>query len=296
MVRIHRVRSVLIGLAAALHAAGAGAASLAEIEQRGYLTVGVSTAPSPFESIENGKPTGFDADLLDALAKSAKFELRRVELAPAAFAEALHSGRIDLTASSIEVTPARQHELDFPAPLAETTAWYLTRQKHDGIDALADLSGRRVGMPNGPAALEQANELEHRLAKANGRLGPMKSYPDYPQALQALDAGEVDYVVGAVSVLAAEAQRAPDRFALGQAVGQRRFAGWSVAKGNAELAKYLADFFTAEQKSGALAAVQEKWLGHAVTDLPDQVTAQYWWMARQDRAAVLPIPERKDPD
>ena len=296
MVRFHKVRSALIGLAAALCAAGANAASLSEIEQRGYLNVGVSTAASSFQAIEQGKPTGFDADLLDALAKSANFELRRVELAPAAFAEALRSGRIDLAASSIEVTPGRQHELDFPAPMAEMTTYYLTRQKHDGIDSLADLSGRRFGMPTGPGSLQQANELEHRLAKAGGRLGPMTPYPGYPEALHALEAGEVDYVVGALAVLAAEAQRAPDRFALGQAVGQRRYAGWSVAKGNAELAKYLADFIAAERKSGALAATQEKWLGRAMADLPEQVSAQDWWAARQDRPAVVPIPERKDPD
>ena len=68
-------------LAAVLLVAGfpqqVGAASLEEIKKRGYLIVATEDDFRPFEFVKDGKPTGFDNELVDELRKYAPFEIRQ---------------------------------------------------------------------------------------------------------------------------------------------------------------------------------------------------------------------------
>ena len=57
----------LSGAALGLHSAHA--ATLAEIKARGYMIVATEDDYKPFEFMENGKPVGFDNELLAAFRK-----------------------------------------------------------------------------------------------------------------------------------------------------------------------------------------------------------------------------------
>src|ERR1700683_4334866 len=68
-------RGLLIGSAAALAMpAAANAATLAEIKKRGYMTVATEDDFRPFEFTVDGKPTGYDQELLEAFKKKVGFE------------------------------------------------------------------------------------------------------------------------------------------------------------------------------------------------------------------------------
>jgi len=47
----------------------AHAASLEEIKKRGYIVVATEDDYRPFEFVKDGKPTGFDNEMVDALAE-----------------------------------------------------------------------------------------------------------------------------------------------------------------------------------------------------------------------------------
>ena len=51
------------------------AATLDEIKKRGYMIVATEDDYPPFEAVVNGKPTGYDHELLAVLRKSAPFEM-----------------------------------------------------------------------------------------------------------------------------------------------------------------------------------------------------------------------------
>ena len=53
------------------------AASLEEIKKRGYMIVATEDDFKPFEFVQDGKPTGFDNELLAILRKSVPFEVRQ---------------------------------------------------------------------------------------------------------------------------------------------------------------------------------------------------------------------------
>src|SRR3984885_2646944 len=55
----------------------ASAATLDEIKKRGYLIVATEDDFRPFEFVKDGKPTGFDNELLEDLRKFAPFEVKQ---------------------------------------------------------------------------------------------------------------------------------------------------------------------------------------------------------------------------
>src|ERR1700760_4240623 len=108
-----------------LSAEAARATTLAEIHARGFLTVGVIDAPSPFGGVVDGKAAGFDAALIAGLAKSAAIEIHQQPIAPGELEEALGEGKVDLVASSVEIaTRETASAVIFTSPVAEATRYY----------------------------------------------------------------------------------------------------------------------------------------------------------------------------
>ena len=71
-------RGVLLGAAATAMMPSAGtAATLDEIKKRGYMTVATDDDFRPFEFTLNGKPTGYDQELLELFKKKVGFEVRQ---------------------------------------------------------------------------------------------------------------------------------------------------------------------------------------------------------------------------
>src|SRR3546814_10696354 len=62
---------------AALIPFGAHAASLKEIQKRGYMNIATEGNYAPFEFVEGGTPKGFTHDVVAELRKYAKFEIRQ---------------------------------------------------------------------------------------------------------------------------------------------------------------------------------------------------------------------------
>src|SRR3546814_10121160 len=62
---------------AALIPLGANAASLKEIQKRGYMNIATEDTYAPFEFVEGGTPKGFTHDVVAELRKYAKFEVRQ---------------------------------------------------------------------------------------------------------------------------------------------------------------------------------------------------------------------------
>ena len=297
MTKIRRAWLVLPVLLAAGWGASGQAASLAEIKARGYMVVAVAAETSPFATIQNGKRTGFDADLLDRLRHAAPFEIRERPVPAASLAASLQSGEIDAIATSLEISPARQQILDFAPPVAESTLYYLKRHNDTAIKSLGDLGGRKLGLRKGSATFLALTEVEHNLAKTGNKpLGTPTEYPSDTDTYRALETRKIDYVIGDIDDLAEIAKSKPKAFAVGQPVAHRNFVAWAVAKHNEALADFLKTFMLHERTSGDLATLQQKWLGWRFADLPDSVSAQDWWTNRQDKPAVFPIPTLRDPD
>jgi polar amino acid transport system substrate-binding protein len=257
----------LSGSVLALHSADA--ASLEEIKARGYMIVATEDDYKPFEFMENGKPVGFDNELLAELRKVVPFQIRQEVIPWTGLLAGVSTGKYDVAVTAAMITKERVKSLDFSMPIADSTHYYVKRKKDASIKGIADLSGKKVGVQSGSAQLEKLPELETMLVTTGGKLGQVVQYTSYPEAYQDLALGRTDFVINTIINLKSLVADKPDVFEIGQAVSGRTVPAWAVQKGNAQLLALINDFLMAQKTSGNLATLQQKWLGQSFPDLPD---------------------------
>jgi polar amino acid transport system substrate-binding protein len=257
----------LSGAALGLHSAHA--ATLAEIKARGYMIVATEDDYKPFEFMENGKPVGFDNELLAEFRKVVPFEIRQEVIPWTGLLAGVSTGKYDVAVTAAMITKERVNSLDFSMPIADSTHYYVKRKGNTSIKGIADLSGKKVGVQSGSAQLEKLPELQAMLAPTGGKLGQVVQYTSYPEAYQDLALGRLDFVINTIINLRSLAADKPEVFEIGQAVSGRTVPAWAVAKGNTQLLALIDDFLKEQKKNGNLSALQKKWLGQSFPDLPD---------------------------
>jgi polar amino acid transport system substrate-binding protein len=265
-------RRVSLGLLAALFvlplAIKAQAASLDEIKKRGYLIVVTEDDFRPFEFIKDGKPTGFNNEVVEDLRKYAPFEIRQEILPWTGILAGVSTGKYDVAITAAIITKERSKSLDFSSPIADATHYYVKRKSDANINSVKDLNGKAVGVQAGSALLGRLPELDEMLKKEGGKLGKIVEYTSYPEAYQDLALGRTDFVVNTIINIKTLVSEKPDVFAVGQPVSGKSYPAWAIAKGNKELQAFLNEFIAKQKASGRFAELQKKWFGEAFPDLP----------------------------
>jgi len=264
-------RTVLAGAAAAfvsVNFAPAHAATFEEIKKRGYLLVATEDDYKPFEFVQDGKPTGFDNELLELLRKYAPFEVRQDVIPWTGLLAGVSTGKYDVALTAALITKERAKSLDFSAPIADATHYFVKRKGDTSIKEIKDLNGKILGIQAGSGLLQRLPELEAMLAKTNGKIGKIVEYTSYPEAYQDLGLKRTDFVINTIINIQALVKEKPNVFEVGLPVSGKSYPAWAVAKGNAELLAFLDGFLAEQKKSGNFAKLQEKWFGQAFPDLP----------------------------
>lgn len=260
----------------ALFAAGlirsASAATLAEIKTRGSMVVATEDDFKPFEFILDGKPTGYDTELLDLMRKSVGFEIKQETIPWTGLLPGVGSGKYDAAVTAALITAEREKFLDFCSPIAESTDYYVKKKGNAAITSIKDLTGKKCGVQAGSAMLSSLPELEAMLKTTGGTMGEVVQYVSYPEAYQDLAIGRTDYVVNTQINLQSLVQDKPSVFELGQAVSKKIYIAWAVKKGNTEVKDLLDTFLLDARKSGDMAKLQQKWFG-LTFDMPEHWTA-----------------------
>ena len=264
-------RRLMLGAMAALFAmpmviGDAKAAGMEEIKKRGLIAA-TEDDFRPFEFVKDGKPTGFDNELIEDLRKSAPFEIKQEILPWTGILAGVSTGKYDVAITAVIITKERKKSLDFTSPIADATHYYVKRKDDKSISSIKDLNGKTVGVQAGSALLGRLPELGTMLEKTGGKLGKVVEYTSYPEAYQDLALGRVDYVVNTIINLQALVAEKPI-FEIGQAVSGKSFPAWAVAKDNKELLAFLNEFLAKEKASGRFAELQKKWFGQPFPDLP----------------------------
>jgi polar amino acid transport system substrate-binding protein len=249
---------------------GASAASLKDIQARGYMTVATEDDYAPFEFVEAGKPKGFHHDVVAELKKYAKFEIRQEILPWTGLLAAVSTGKYDTAITGAIVSQERLQVFNFVAPIAAATHYYIKRANDNRIKSVADLNGLIVGVQAGSVLLSRLPELEAMLNKTGGKLGKVVEYTSYPEVYEDLANGRLDYAVNGIINATSLVKERGKVFAIGQPVSGAGFHAWPVPKGNEDLLVYLTDFVAHLRKSGKLAELQQKWFGTTFPDLPTE--------------------------
>ena len=151
-----RLRSLLpIVLALALVAAACGGDDDADTSEFNLVTAGTLTVCSeipyePFEFEVDGAYTGFDVELMEAVAGEIGLELEFISTGFDAITSgsAMASDQCDIAASAITITGEREENIDFSSPYFDASQSLLVK-KDSGLATLEDFVGRNLGVQSG---------------------------------------------------------------------------------------------------------------------------------------------------
>jgi polar amino acid transport system substrate-binding protein len=136
-----------------------------------------------------GALSGVAVDLINAVAKDAGL---RVEYQPMVFADlipAVTSGKIDVIASNMAITPERAEKVDFSNTIYNPPTETVVVQASDttAYRSLADLRGLPVGAQKG--------SIQLALLQRTGGFSEIKIYPTEKDAWDAVGSGQVKAAV-----------------------------------------------------------------------------------------------------
>ena len=139
----------LLALSGCGSAAGQSAAALTDVDlvYNGALTVCTDMPYAPFEYKENGKPTGFDIELVQQVADSLEVDLDVIDVSfdDITSGTSLNTDVCDVAISAMTITGERARVIDFSSPYFDAKQALVT-PRGSGLDELAELVGKRVGV------------------------------------------------------------------------------------------------------------------------------------------------------
>ncbi|MDR1825435.1 MAG: ABC transporter substrate-binding protein [Bifidobacteriaceae bacterium] len=157
--------------------------------EAGKLTVCTNPPYAPFEDVVGGEVVGFDLDLMAEVAKDLGLELsiREAPFESIESAASLESGDCDVGASALGITPERQAKMLFSEPYYESQMGILVAAD-SGIEGLADLAGKDIGVQQGTTGEDWAKERPE-IADT------LRQYENLGDQMTALKAGDVVGVI-----------------------------------------------------------------------------------------------------
>jgi len=156
-------------------------------QEPGKITAAVPEYwPPYYDTDDDGHPTGFAIDVMEAVAAKAGFKMRYSVYPsfPAVF-EAIQEGRAELI-PNLGITPGRQAEYLFTAPVQTFAVSIFVRQETRDINGVEDLWGRNVAVVRKNVGAKILNNLDG----VNGIV-----FDDARSALFELMAGQVDAMI-----------------------------------------------------------------------------------------------------
>ncbi len=119
--------------------------------QKKTITVGADTTFPPFEMEVKGKVTGFDIDLIHAIAKAEGLKVKLQTMDFQGLIPALQTGTIDVAVAGITITSQRAEVVNFSHPYYHSGLSLLVK-KESAIRSMADLNGKSVAVKLGTTA------------------------------------------------------------------------------------------------------------------------------------------------
>lgn len=108
------------------------------------LRVGTDATFPPMEYVEAGKRTGFDIELVEAVAKTLNKRVEWIDIDFKGLVPGLVSKRFDMAVSAIYITDERKKVVDFTDSYYAGGLVAMVKEGNTAIKTLADLNGKKV--------------------------------------------------------------------------------------------------------------------------------------------------------
>ncbi len=193
------VIAVFVLLVAAVNVAATGTSEaetdmtlLEEVQERGYVTVGMMGTYPPYNFINQDEVMdGFDADIARELARRIGVEVEFVPTEWSGMIQGLLSGNFDMVVSQMTITEERRQQMDFTQPYITNEVKLIVGVDETEINQMEDLVGRRVGI--GLGTNDEAY-LRNEVRPAIGEF-EIVTYNDVITSLIDLNTGRIDATI-----------------------------------------------------------------------------------------------------
>ncbi|MFD1397498.1 basic amino acid ABC transporter substrate-binding protein [Kroppenstedtia eburnea] len=221
------------------------------------LRVGTDAQYPPFEKQEgNGEITGFDIEIISAVAKAEGMKVSVKHTGWDPLFEAVKRGKIDAGISAMTITEDRLKSYDFSDPYFEAKQLLLV-PVNSKVKTLKDLKGKQIGVQSGTTG-------EEVTKKAFGKTySGIRGYDDTPAAIEDLVNGRVDGVVADNGVVRFFMKQLDDRKfkVIEDPSFEAEHYGIVVKKGNTELLDKINSGLKKIKEDGTYDQIHSKYFG-----------------------------------
>lgn len=202
----------------------------AAAEDMGTVVVGTNPTFEPFEYQDDaGKMTGFDLDLMSAIAEDQGFKVDFQSLEFDSLVGGVQSGAIDAIISGMSITPERSENVLFSKPYMDASLAIIV-DKGSEIKSKDDLKGKVVAAQIGTTGADECSALVE-----NGGAADAKLLDNYSTCIQDLKSGGCDAIIIDLPVGQAYMASHPDEVVMLDDPYVADYYGIAVAKDNQSL-------------------------------------------------------------
>jgi polar amino acid transport system substrate-binding protein len=165
---------------------GGGGGNELGLIQEGQLLVGTDTPYPPFEIGQPPNISGFDIEVVNAIAQKLGLDATYQDTSFDTIFRDLSQGKFDMVVAATTITPEREQKVDFSDPYYATDQALVVTPGSD-IKTVEDLAGKTVGAQDGTVGEDYGNDETDA--------SDVRGFPEGPDAIQALKAGQVDATI-----------------------------------------------------------------------------------------------------
>ena len=271
----------------ALNVKAATESTIERIHERGNVVIaGVRTDLPPFGYLDaNGQVTGFDVDLIQALAAQWGVTVEFVELNALDQVQKIALQEVDIVAAALQHTKDREADIDFSQTYFEDGQAFMVRSDA-GISDLHGLNNQNVAALQDSAAIDEFQAY----ADANGIQATIMAFPSYENALQALASGQVSAIAANFTVLSQ--LRSDSEFKILDQILEPEPYGLGLASGDSYFNNLVNFTLQGIKQKGIYDALFQKWFGTDVSPYAINVLPGIWPYTLADSPTTLDKPVR----
>lgn len=238
-------RPFLISTLAALALSAMGAHA-----QDNVLRVGTDATFPPMEFVDNGKRTGFDIELVEAIGKAMGKQVEWVDIDFKGLIPGLISKRFDMAVSAIYITDERKKVVDFTEPYYAGGLVAMVKDSNTTIKKLADLDGKKVSVQVGTKSVGYLTEKFPKVQRVEVEKNQ--------EMFNLVDIGRADAAVTGKPAAYQYVRTRPGLRVLEEQLTTEEY-GMALRRDTPELTKAVNGAIAKLKADGTYAAIVKKW-------------------------------------
>lgn len=226
----------------------------AEGELDDTYTVVSDTSFVPFEFMEDGEYTGFDIELINAIAEEAGFEIELETTNFDGIIPGLQTGQFDIAIAGISITEERKNAIDYSDPYYQSGLAIGVASDNEDINSIEDLEGKTVATRLGSTS---AAYIEENIETAEAN-----QYEQLDQAYLSVENGSSDAILyDAPNVNYYIQTQGEGSLKVVGDLYQAEDYGIAITKGNEDLVTAINEALASLRENGKYDEIYTKWFG-----------------------------------